>query len=105
MEQKKHVSVRYAELKKMMGDRAMFIEDIMRELRTSENYARKLMNDLVFSGHVHQINVPVARGRNRTKFAWSGNKPAPSEYTRSSKPAADQKFKRTDPLMIALYGE
>ena len=105
MEPRQHVSARYAQVKQMMGSKEMFIEDIMRELRTSEKYARKLMNDLVFSGYVNQINVPVARGRNRTKFAWSGNKPAPSEYTRSSKPAADQKFKRTDPLMIALYGE
>jgi hypothetical protein len=105
MEPKKHVSVRYAELKKMMGDRAMFIEDIMRELRTSENYTRKLVNDLVYSGHVKEIKILTTRGRDKTKFQWEGCKPPPSEYTRSIKPATNVKIKRTDPLMIALYGE
>jgi len=98
------IAVRYAQVAKILSDKFLFIEDIMHELRTSENYARKLISDLCFSGHVVQRAIPNTRGRSKMQFGWYSGKPAPTMYTRQIKPSKD-KIRRTDPLMIALYGE
>jgi|GEM_PF-1336629 len=98
------IAVRYAQVAQILSDKFLFIEDIMHELRTSENYARKLISDLCFSGHVVQRATPTPRGRSKLQFGWHSGKPAPTVYTRQIKPSSE-KIRRTDPLMIALYGE
>ena len=98
------VSERYSQLAKILSGKFLFIEDIMRELRTSENYARKLIGDLCFSGHVVHESVPTPRGRSKLRFSWQAGKPAPTSYTRQQT-VSKECVRRTDPLMIALYGE
>ena len=105
MKPKKNISERYAQVKNTMGNRTMVIQDIIREMQISENYARRMINDLVFSGHVIENKIRLPNNRERALYRWADGKEAPSEYTRSFNPAVSVKFKRTDPLMIALYGE
>jgi len=100
---KQELRERYAMVAQVLTDKWLYIEDIMVELRTSENYARKLVGDLVFSDHVLQRPIPTARGRNRKQFSWHSGKPVPTTYTRQFTPQQID-ICRTDPLMIALYG-
>lgn len=105
MQPKKQISERYTQVKQMMGNRTMVIQDIIREMQISENYARRMINDLVFSGHIAENKIRLPNNRQKALYRWQDGKEAPSEYTRSFSPAVNVKFKRTDPLMIALYGE
>ncbi|MBC3906249.1 hypothetical protein [Undibacterium umbellatum] len=100
---RREIAERYKQVAQVLTDKWLYIEDIMYELRTSENYSRKLIADLVFSGHVLQRPIPNGRGRNRMQFSWNAGKPAPTVYTRQFTPAQVD-IRRTDPLMIALYG-
>ncbi len=100
---RQELASRYSQVAQVLTDKWLYIEDIMRELSTSQNYTRKLIGDLVFSGHVLQRPTPNGRGRFKTQFSWHPGKPAPTTYTRQfTPPQAD--IRRTDPLMIALYG-
>ncbi|MFZ6654067.1 hypothetical protein [Undibacterium sp. TJN19] len=99
---KADIAERYAQMARILNGKFLFIEDIMQQLRTSENYARKLVADLLYSGHIVQEATPGLRGRTKLKFTWQPGKPAPVEYTRKQRVSI--KVQRTDPLMIALYG-
>lgn len=100
---KQDVAARYAQIRKILLNEEKPIVDIMQEMGSSENYTRKLIADLVFSGHVLQRPIPNGRGKNRMQFSWHADKPAPTVYTRQLTPAHVD-IRRTDPLMIALYG-
>lgn len=100
---RRELAERYSQVAQVLTDKWLYIEDIMAELRTSQNYTRKLIGDLVFSGHVLQRPIPNGRGRFKTQFSWHSGKPAPTMYTRQFTPARID-IRRTDPLMIALYG-
>ncbi|MFZ6655865.1 hypothetical protein [Undibacterium sp. TJN19] len=97
------VAARYQQMHDILFGNAMFIEEIMTKLRTSENYARKLVGDLMHSGHIGANPIPNKRGRTTQQFYWVPGKPVPTESTR--KPKIEVKIERTDPLMIALYGQ
>lgn len=100
---RRELAERYSQVAQVLTDKWLYIEDIMRELQTSQNYTRKLIGDLVFSGHVLQRPIPNGRGRFKTQFSWHSGKPAPTMYIRQFTPAQID-IRRTDPLMIALYG-
>lgn len=98
------VAKRYSQVAQVLTGNWLYIEDIMHELSTSQNYARKLIGDLVYSGHVQQRPIPNGRGRFKTQFSWQTGKPVPTKYTRQFTPPQVD-IRRTDPLMIALYGQ
>lgn len=94
---------RYTQLKRSLTNRFLQIEEVMKEIECSENYARKLVHDLMLTGHVTEKKFKGPRGKPKGKFTWNGDKEVPTATPEKQTPPA--KFKRTDPLIIALYGK
>ncbi|MCH8622512.1 hypothetical protein [Undibacterium sp. TS12] len=99
------IAQRYAQVAQLLSDKFLFTEEIQHALHTSNNYTRKLLTDLCYSGHLVQERVRVAQGRFRSRFRWQAGKAIPTSFTRQNMVPKKQTIRRTDPLMIALYGE
>lgn len=97
------VSDRYTQVSKVLNGKWLAVTELTELLDTSENYARKLVSDLVLSGNVEVRKVdPVSgRGRQIMEYTWVAGSPIPEQYTRAMQTAPMPK--NTDPLILALY--
>ncbi len=96
------LSERYIQLSRILEGRQLALSEIKDELSVSENYARKLVSDLVLSGNIIQTKVKSESwGRPVLRFTWAKGSVTPTEYTR--KISAPVIVKNSDPLILALY--
>lgn len=95
--------IRQEQILTMLKTGGKFAPQIARQIGITADAVRNIMREMVRDGTLQSMLATNQAGHHETQYWLKGECPGlPRQKVVQAAPA---KFKRTDPLMIALYGE